>query len=536
MTRLLQPLCLLAALAAPLHAQASQSPGTQSPGSPSPASQDLASQDAPGAPVGEDAPAAFRPVLPTEVMPIQLRSGALHWAEVVEHDDEGLLLRRIEHGGMVRMSWSLMDPLQAEALRREWGYIAVEAEELLIAVERLVLHNGSEILGVIESREGDSFVVRREGNVQVVPKRTVASISGGAQVPALDVYSRDQLYAQEAARTSSEDAAAQLALATYCERILDYVSAVRHYEAALALEVEGADEVAQQLARAQAKAERQEQVDYLHDTQLLQRRGLFDEALARLEAFATTFPASPLLEEAQRAKANLLSARERALVELIERKWSYWARRLTRSGVGDRSFEAAAAYAVEELGKEIRERVLADAQALAQDLELEQLDALWVLRERGRFAQASYGTGTWLLGEDRALAGIPAQASAQAQGGGEKDAERAALEQKIKRFLENQQRARRAQSSAEKADSIQAGWAALSTDGKAQWLHAYYVEFGGDYELRDRPYLRSCSSCGGRGVSETITVGGRTGQDGGTQLQPCAICRGIGSVRRVYFR
>jgi len=37
-------------------------------------------------------------------------------------------------------------------------------------------------------------------------------------------------------------------------------------------------------------------------------------------------------------------------------------------------------------------------------------------------------------------------------------------------------------------------------------------------------------------VSETITVGGRTGQDGGTQLQPCAICRGIGSVRRVYFR
>ena len=519
MTRLLQPLCLLAALAAPLHAQ------------------DPIGQDASGAPAEEDAPAAFRPMLPTEVMPIQLRSGALHWAEVVEHDDDGLLLRRIEHGGLVRMPWSLMEPLQAEALRREWGYIAVEAEELLIAVERLVLYNGSEILGVIESREGDSFVVRREGNVQVVPKRTVASISSGAQVPALDVYSRDQLYAQEAARTSSEDAAAQLALATYCERILDYVSAVRHYEAALALEVEGADEVAQQLERAQAKAERQEQVDYLHDTQLLQRRGLFDDALARLDAFATTFPSSPLLEEAQRAKANLLSARERALVELIERKWSYWARRLTRSGVGDRSFEAAAAYAVEELGKEIRERVLADAQALAQDLELEQLDALWLLRERGRFAQASYGTGTWLLGEDRALAGIPTQASAQAQGGGgEKDAERAALEQKIKRFLENQQRARRAQSSAEKADSIQTGWEALSTDGKAQWLHAYYVEFGGDYELRDRPYLRSCSSCGGRGVSETITVGGRTGQDGGTQLQPCAICRGIGSVRRVYFR
>ena len=208
---------------------------------------------------GLDAPAPFRPVLPREVVPIQLRSGALHWAEVVEHDDEGLVLRRIEHGGMVRLPWALMDPVQAEALRRDWGYIEVEAEELLIDVDRLVLTNGSEILGVIESGEGDSFVVRREGNVQVVPKRTVASITGGVQVPALDVYSRDQLYAQEAARTAADDPAAQLALATYCERILDYVSAVRHYEAALALEVEDAEEVAMQLERAQAKAQRQEQ-------------------------------------------------------------------------------------------------------------------------------------------------------------------------------------------------------------------------------------------------------------------------------------
>lgn len=522
MTRIRSTVALLVALATPAMALL----------------QDPAPLDGTGdAEEGLDAPAPFRPVLPREVVPIQLRNGALHWAEVVEHDDEGLVLRRIEHGGMVRLPWALMDPVQAEALRRDWGYIEVEAEELLIAVDRLVLTNGSEILGVIESGEGDSFVVRREGNVQVVPKRTVASITGGVQVPALDVYSRDQLYAQEAARTAADDPAAQLALATYCERILDYVSAVRHYEAALALEVEGAEEVTMQLERAQAKAQRQEQVDYLHETQLLQRRGQFDDAMARLDAFASTFPESPLLEEAQRAKANLLRARERALVELVDRKWSYWARRLTRAGVGDRAFEAAAAYAVEELGKEIRERVLADAQVLAEELELEQLDALWVLRERGRYAQASYGNGTWLLGEDRALAGIPASASAQAQtGGGEKDAERAALEQKIKRFLENQQRARRAQSSAEKADSIQAGWQALSVDARAQWLHAYYVEFGGDFELRERPYLRRCSGCGGRGVSETITVGGRTGQDGGTQLEPCAVCRGIGSVRRVYYR
>ena len=119
-----------------------------------------------------------------------------------------------------------------------------------------------------------------------------------------------------------------------------------------------------------------------------------------------------------------------------------WARRLSRTAAKGDSFEAATSYASEKLGQDIRAAVLKDAQELAKELKLEQLETFWVARSRRRYDHASYGMGTWLLGEDRALAGTSNQNAKQpSKGGGEKDAERAALEQKIKRFLENQKRA-----------------------------------------------------------------------------------------------
>ncbi|MDP6368336.1 MAG: hypothetical protein QF615_01915, partial [Planctomycetota bacterium] len=229
---------------------------------------------------------------------LQLRNGTLHWVEVVEHDESGLSLRRIENGGLVRISWNLLEPRQAERLRIEWGYVAAEGGELLIEVDRLILHNGSEVVGVIENREGPDFTVRHGGNLQILPKRAVASLSSGVQVPALSIYTREQLYSREAAQVDLEDPLSQKSLAQFCERILDFASAARHYEAALELGLDDGDNrVVRALERAKIKAALQEQVDYLHETEMLQRRGLYDSALERIEAFKTIYPNSPLQKE-----------------------------------------------------------------------------------------------------------------------------------------------------------------------------------------------------------------------------------------------
>ena len=96
----------------------------------------------------------------------------------------------------------------------------------------------------------------------------------------------------------------------------------------------------------------------------------------------------------------------------------------------------------------------------------------------------------------------------------------------------------------------------MSVADKAQWLRAYYVEFSGDFELRDHPRLHNCPTCGGKGVLEIINAGAGTsaGQDqggrggrgsrggsnnnrgNGLQMVSCGTCRGVGRFRRVYYR
>ena len=173
--------------------------------------------------------------------------------------------------------------------------------------------------------------------------------------------------------------------------------------------------------------------------------------------------------------------------------------------------------------------------------------AYWALRRKSRYDLASYGIGTWLLGEDKALAGT-GDAAKPAAPKSAKDQERQKIEEKIARFLKNQRSARAARKSGEQEDEVQAFWASYGMDARSQWIRAYYVEFGGDFELDDHPRLSNCQSCGGRGVLEVVRVGGGGSGSGGatrqggkttkapSQLQGCPTCHGIGSVRRVRYR
>ena len=110
-----------------------------------------------------------------------------------------------------------------------------EAEEALVDAERLLLQGGGVVEGVIVSREGDSFLVKTDGNLQRVPKVRVRGIESGVRLPALDVYSREELYGLYLAETDTTSPDAQLALALRCESILDFVHASTHFEKALEL-------------------------------------------------------------------------------------------------------------------------------------------------------------------------------------------------------------------------------------------------------------------------------------------------------------
>lgn len=493
------------------------------------------------------------------VQMLRLRTGEIRWGAIVDHDSDGFRFSLLSHGGTVSLAWTLLDPSQEVMLREKFGYIDVATKELMVEVETLLLVDGKEVTGVILSRDGDHFVLKHEGSLQMVPKLRVQNTIKAGRLPALDVYGREELYAMHAAEAAADDPIAQYEMAKVCEQILDFKHAVEHYQMVLELDPDtDHPEVEFALKRATAKAEQQTQIDYLRDADILRRKKKFDDALVQVEAFGDTFPESPLQRDALELRDRILVARDDALRDLIRKRWFDHTRRIARTAAKQlSSYEAAVAYCDEQYSEDVLAAVHGEVERqLSDSLEPDEVVAYWATRKKVRFQNATYGVGTWLLGEERALAGTEDKSGAAEGPTNERDAERQALEDKIQKFLKNQARTRQRRSQEEEADEYEAYWGQMSIDGRAQWVRAYYVEFGGDFELRDHPYLHSCPSCGGKGVREIINAGagtsagqssqgGRGGGSGrqnnnksssGMQLVACGTCRGIGTQRRVYYR
>ncbi len=136
------------------------------------------------------------------------------------------------------------------------------------------------------------------------------------------------------------------------------------------------------------------------------------------------------------------------------------------------------------------------------------------------------------------------------------DSERAALEEKIRRFLQSQKTAGRSSAlgGGGDEDDGEGFWKMLSSSARSSWIVAYYAENSGDMEIKDPPELRNCPTCAGRGVIEMVVSdsrgsatqgGGGGGRGGGGQeargrgglaTLACDTCKGIGRIRRIRYR
>ena len=489
------------------------------------------------APLQEELFAIPAPPAAEDVMMLKLRDGRIQWGAIGEHDTFGFLFQRLDNGGEVRVPWSLLDPGQSDQLRMDFGYVEVEAEEVYVDAERLLLEGGGTVEGVIVSREGDSFLVKTDGNLQMVPKRRVRGIESGVRLPALDVYGREELYTQFSSEADESSATSQLDLARRCEGILDYTNAVKHYEAAVALGLtEDLPKVQGMLASARIKADNQEQIEYLRGADRLRKRKRFDDALALLQAFPTKYAGSSLVPDARSQEAKLLLDRDEAAKALVRSRWKYHTRKLTREAARADNFEAARTWATEEASQAIAGQVLADVQdrvtsAISEDDVLR----LWEERDRGRYESSTYGLGTWLLGEDRAGANGDNPAAAAESAVSAVDEQRKAIEDRIKRYLENQKISRRNQASDDEEDVAQTFWEDWTVNGRSLWLMSYYLEESGDFEIRPRASLKPCKTCGGLGALQLLVTG--TVLSGETaSVASCPVCRGVKVTRRIYFR
>ena len=477
---------------------------------------------------------------------LRLASGDVLWGSIESHDPDGIRFRRLTNGGIVTLSWSFLHPSEEAALRLDLGYTDLRDEEILLAVDRLLLDDGTEVVGVIERRSDDHVYVKRAESVIPVPKRRIVGASSGVQVSALEIYSKDELYQQRAFEQQAElqaqgreGARAHWDLAQFAERLFDYPRALAHYRTALVRDPDYRSEaVRAAVARTEAKAEHQSQIDLLEEADLWRARRRYDRSLELLASFPANYPGSPLLEDCHRLRDRVLRQQERDVRDLVVKRVHHWTVDLARKVPQEvDSYEAAVALLEDGLQERILERVLVDAQRLSPDVSPADVLRFWTERPSDRSRQASYGLGTWLLGEERAVA-IPGDEDPEpAASRGSKAAARAELEQRLERYFKNQELARRSKTGqGPDLEDPEVFWKRWRGVEKSQWALAYFVEFSGLFQLQ-AARLSNCRECGGTGTRHIFFTGG-AGEGNVSQdvFVACPHCHTIGRVRRIRYR
>jgi hypothetical protein len=190
---------------------------------------------------------------------------------------------------------------------------------------------------------------------------------------------------------------------------------------------------------------------------------------------------------------------------------------------------------------EILETVTKETQKLSKDVTPDDARRMWSARKKAHWYKASYGMGTWLLGKDAALKGMSPDEEKEEVPVGEQDKARADLAEKLKRFMQNQDVMRKAQSQDEQKDDTEAFWKEFSAGGRMQWILAYYAENSGEMDVQPKPLMSACRDCGGKGVREIVIAGGNVaksmiGKGSPDQTVECPTCHGLGVVRRIAYR
>lgn len=472
-----------------------------------------------------------------QILMLKLRDGSLAWGSIEEHDPERIAFRRMDNGGLARVPWGLLDPIQERELRTRFGYIELEGEEIYTEAARIVMVDGQERIGLILGRTEGSLIVKDAIAQLELPLNRIRTVQADLRVPARDIFTRDELYNQELARTDLTVPASLYELAKFSERILELPRAVEHYAQLAALDPSfKTDEVTAALARSQLKAQQLVQLDALDAADRLRRRKAFDQARELLTDFEATYLDSPLQADRKKLEDRIEKERLDLLRDQVRRRWLARMER-TADQVGRKSFAEVLGLLEEGFSESIVQGVAEDLRPYKAALTEDEVRQLWLERAKGRWRPASYGGATWLLGEDAALKGSQPETEEE-QPRTALDRERAELAERLKRFLQNQESARRTATLASGEEVDQDGfWSTLSSAVRRNWIIAHYAENSADLEVHPQPFLTPCPNCAGTGTREVIHTGGAgsTNQAGVRQVV-CETCQGIGSQRRIRYR
>ncbi|MBL9078623.1 MAG: hypothetical protein JNL08_14020 [Planctomycetes bacterium] len=475
-------------------------------------------------------------VLPAQTL--QLASGQVLLAKVEEATGEGLRVRRLDNGGVLDLRWDQLSPVCATAIKRANDLMGDSQDEILVRADELeFLVNGSRQtrIGKIQGVEDGAIVLQVKGSQFRIPRgelRTTRTV----EVPAMQVYTKDEFYAMRLQELRPGDSADKhILVAEEMIKVRDYEHADLHLQKARELgnsnNAGHLEQLGQRLQRYKEAAKERELLDQIQAARSRGQLPDFEKGTKLIADFAKQFPQSKLKQDFELEKKKFGEARTRYLTQQVAEQFRRSIQVLAEKKAADAGTALAAAreYAESKMTDDIHARV---AQQLR--LEVDEVKQLWGQRDRTpvgkRTEHFSYGIGSWVLGEEAILKGTRqgdanAKQNAQASppvAGNTRQVE--ALARALREALERRRAQVQGQGGQAAEQQPDDWWNEASRPERTSWLRAYYAEFGGQLVMTFQT-VSPCISCYGDGTTPEIDPEGKLVRN------KCFLCQGTKWLR-----
>lgn len=469
---------------------------------------------------------------------VRLNDGTLVHCEIVDFDEAaGITVRRVDTGGRLSLRWDHMPASEVKRIRASRGFTGEEPEPWLVDVVHLVLRNGTTESGMLLDGPSDVYVLQRKTGVDSFPRNFVKTVETG-KAEGLEFYRPEALYAVMLEELGQPvDALGHFELARACEGAGLYERARDHYAAVREFDPEfKQDLIPTRLARVEIKIEDAEETAVLDDIRNRLYRKDFELALAMVAQFRDDYPGSRQRNELDGLEGEIRSAKRahhgRAIVSdyfsKLERRLAYVARD-----------EGMTLDVAQEIAQTETHDAIVDELADDYQLTIDTVQELWDARRGGSPRSAFYGSGTFILGKDKALEfgrfeDDEDDESAVVDGEVEAEDAYADIVEKVKkqreaRAAEQRGAGRGGAAVADEGPDPDEWWDAAPREDRIKWLTAWYAEFGGQLKVLEARG-RDCRTCDARGYVETFN------EDGELERLTCPTCKDIKFERLVKFR
>lgn len=464
---------------------------------------------------------------------IRLKNGVELHGEVLEFDAErGVVVQRYDNGGVVELLWEHILEQDVEKLKVARGYGGMEAEPILIRAKRLLLASGDYVIGVqVESSRPGVLTLHRNGKNYDFLQSQVRDIES-VEVEAQEVYTAQELYDQKVQESLPETALDHFKLAVFCESVAFYERALEHYTLAVEQDPDfKPDVVAQKIEQMQVKQSEADATALLNDIRNRLYKKQFAKAFTMCDTFEETYPDSRQMGELEKLRGRIAKKRHDHFKQKILTDYFSYMDRIAYKVAQNRELELedALAYARDEMGADVINKL-----SEVYVMEVEEVTELWQNRRGGRSRTSTYGTGTFILGEE--AKDIP---ETEAEEEGEEEAEQpATLDEKLKKKIEAIKK-ERAKQVGKKRSRLQLDdigqtpdqwWRNSPTEDRQQFVICFFAEKSGEVKVQ-RVKFRSCHSCAGKGWFEYFSA-----SEEEQRREPCPVCKTLGIVRIVTYK